>query len=284
MKLGLSFINARAVASPEKVVQLARGAEEIGLESLWTFEHVVLSSMPTERGPYRGMPILDPLIALSFAAAVTERVRLATGVLVLPLHEPVALSKRVASLDVLSGGRVILGIGTGYYEPEFDAVGVPLAGRGHRADEYLAAMRVLWSSGPAKYEGSVVSFREVEAHPRPIQGADIPVVVGGRSPLAYRRAVTQATGWYGFALDVEQAGWCIQDLKRMVGELPRPDSLGALEISVATPDLPDERLVDAYAGLGVSRLTVPIPDEPSASALAGFFDRLHQLRQYADDI
>src|SRR5215468_3301858 len=122
--------------------------------------------------------ILDPAIALTYAAAVTTRVRLGTGIIILPQRNPLVLAKELASLDVLSGGRLIFGIGVGYLEPEFRALGAPFANRGAVTDEYLAAMRAIWSEPRPAYQGRFVSFANVQAHPHPVQRPHPPVVVG----------------------------------------------------------------------------------------------------------
>ncbi|BDM74583.1 hypothetical protein HEK616_80700 (plasmid) [Streptomyces nigrescens] len=141
---------------------------------------------------------LDPLLALTFAAAVTSRIELASGVLLLPEHNPVLLAKQAATLDVLSAGRFCLGVGVGWSAEEFAALGVPFAGRGRRTDEYLAAMRTLWAEDPASFTGEFTRFDAIRVNPKPLRGGRLPVVVGGNSDAALRRAVTLADGWYGF--------------------------------------------------------------------------------------
>ena len=144
-------------------------------------------------------PILDPVVALSFLAARTSRIRLATGIIVLPQRNPLVLAKQLASLDSVSAGRLIFGMGVGYLEPEMTAIGVPMERRAARAVEYLAAMRALWEQERPGFEGEFVSFSGVNAHPRPVQ-KPVPVVMGGHSPPAHRRAARHADGWYGFFL------------------------------------------------------------------------------------
>jgi len=136
-------------------------------------------------------PILDPLVHLAFVAAATERVLLASGIVILPQRNPLVLAKQAASLDVLSNGRLLLGIGAGYLEPEMTAIGVPMADRGTRTDDYIRAMRALWTQpGPVEYHGPYADFAGVDAHPRPVQAGGPRIVVGGHTPAAYRRAVT----------------------------------------------------------------------------------------------
>src|SRR5215472_821570 len=198
MKFGLFAVNMYACSYPETTIQVAQLAEAAGFESLWAGEHVVL---PDPRVPPSPMAprdrILDPVIALAYLAAHTSRVRLGTGIIILPQRNPLVLAKELASLDELSGGRLICGIGVGYLESEFRALGIPFTDRGVRADDYLAAMRAIWMQPHPAYQGRFASFAGVQAHPQ----RHIPVVVGGESPAAYRRVVQSAQRWYGFHLD-----------------------------------------------------------------------------------
>jgi alkanesulfonate monooxygenase SsuD/methylene tetrahydromethanopterin reductase-like flavin-dependent oxidoreductase (luciferase family) len=162
--IGLFAVNSHACADPEAAARVAGLAERLGYDSLWAGEHVVVPSPRVDPSPMEpDEPILDPLVALAHLAARTERIRLGTGVILLPQRNPVVLAKQVASLDVLSGGRLILGIGVAYLEPEMRAVGVPMEGRGARADDYLAAMRALWEQEAPAYEGRHVRFEGVDA-------------------------------------------------------------------------------------------------------------------------
>src|SRR5918998_5513304 len=186
--IGLFAINSHACASPEAAARIATLAERLGYDSLWAGEHVVVPSPRVEPSPMEpDEPILDPLVALAHLAGHTERILLGTGLIVLPQRNPLVLAKQAASLDVVSSGRLILGVGVGYLEPELTAIGVPMAGRGDRADEYLAAMRSLWEDDAPAFDGAHVRFESVDAHPRPAQ-RPLPVVVGGHSAAAHRRA------------------------------------------------------------------------------------------------
>jgi probable F420-dependent oxidoreductase len=153
--------------------------------------------------------ILDPIVTLTFLAAHTQQVRLGTGIIILPQRNPLVLAKELASLDVLSGGRLVCGVGVRYVESEMRAIGVPFAERGARADEYLAAMRAIWTQPKPTFHGQFVSFEGVQAHPQ----RNIPIVVEGHMPAAYRRAVERAAGWYGFALDLKDTARCLTRLR-----------------------------------------------------------------------
>lgn len=285
LTIGLFDLNTGACSAPETAARVARLAEDAGFDSLWAGEHVVL---PDPRVPPSPMeptdPILDPIIALTFLAAQTRRVRLGTGIIILPQRNPLVLAKEIASLDVLSGGRFIFGIGVGYLEPEFRALGVPFKDRGPRTDDYLAAMHFIWSgsdylapihaigsdSAPVSHQGRFVQFAGVRAYPRPVQQPGPPIVVGGRSPGAYRRAVEQGAGWYGFALSLDRTAEAIASLRAAGKRWPRPAFLGDLEISV-TPRGP-VTLDDAkrYAALGVHRLILRPPSDADAASVERF--------------
>lgn len=204
MKFGLMFANTGHHATAEGVAELGAAAEAGGIESIWTVEHVIWPEHYSSRYPYSASgkmagtpatPIPDPLVWLAFFAAQTSAVKLATGILILPQRNPLLTAKAAATLDVLSGGRLILGIGVGWLEEEFDALGVPFADRGPRTDDYVAAMRALWSGDGVSYEGEFASFHEVSVNPKPV-GGDIPIVVGGHTKAAARRAGRLGAGFY----------------------------------------------------------------------------------------
>jgi probable F420-dependent oxidoreductase len=254
VELGVFGMSSGRCADPAAAVRIARAAERLGYESLWVGEHVILPDPRVPPSPLApDAPILDPLIALSHLAGATERVRLGTGIIILPQRNPVVLAKELASLDVLSGGRLIFGIGVGYLRPEFAAIGAGFEDRGRRADEYLEAMRSLWEDAHPEYHGATVDFAGVDAHPRPVQ-RPLPVVVGGASPAALRRAVERGQGWYGFGLTPEETEGCLERLAEAAGRFVRPDHLGRLEITVTPPIHAED--VDAYQQLGVDRLVL----------------------------
>src|SRR5208337_4542683 len=189
MKFGLFGINIGACASPKCAAAIARAAEDAGFESVWTGEHVVL---PDPRQPPSPLPpetpIIDPAIALTFIAAKTKSIRLGTGIIILPQRNPLVLAKELASLDVLSNGRLIFGIGIGYLKPEFEAIGAPFDHKGPRTEEYLRAMLALWTMPKPEFSGQWVKFKGVNAMPRPVQKPHPEVVFGGHTKEAYSRA------------------------------------------------------------------------------------------------
>ena len=218
---------------------------------------------PTAAPPGRSVPtpspaapetnFVDTEIALSYVAGVTSTIKLGSGIIILPQRQPAVLAKSLASLDYVSGGRMIFGIGVGYLEPEMTACSTPMERRGERSDEYLAAMRQLWTEDATSFDGDFVQFTSVTANPKPPQGS-IHTVIGGHTKRAARRAVELGHGWYGFMRDPETTAKDIAMLQRAADEHDRPAELGELEISIT----PLKRLgpgdLEAYAELGVHRL------------------------------
>ena len=272
MKFGLHSVNLHTCGYPDAAARIGWAADAAGFESLWVADHVVLPDPPVAGRPMApDMRLLDPIVSLSFLAAHTTRIRLATGVIILPQRQALVLAKQLASLDVLSNGRLIFGLGVGWCEPEMRSVGAPFAERGRVADDYLAAMRAVWTQPKPSYRGPYVSFDGVQAMPRPVQ-TPIPIVVGGRTPPAYRRAVTQGHGWYGFGMSVDETQKVLAALRDTAKKHSRPAELGRLEISVTPPgyDVPDKATLDAYAAAGVDRLILRPRPEMDAAALERF--------------
>ena len=252
--IGLFGINMGGMAEPSTMIKVAQAAEVAGYESVWTGEHIVLpepQAPPSPAAPET--PMVDTAVALSFLASATDTIKLGSGIIILPQRQPAVLAKSLASLDYLSGGRLLFGIGVGYLEPEMTACGVPMERRGERSDEYLEAMRLLWKTDAASFDGEFVSFNSVTANPKPAQDA-IPVIVGGHSNRAARRAVELAHGWYGFMRDVETTASDIARLREMEDRYERPAELGPLEISITPPSRLKPGQLEAYAELGVDRL------------------------------
>jgi probable F420-dependent oxidoreductase len=272
MKFGLHSVNLHTCGYPDAAARIGRAAEAAGFESLWVADHVVLPDPPVAGRPMApDQRLLDPIVALTFLAAHTRRIRLATGVIILPQRQALVLAKQLASLDVLSNGRLIFGLGVGWCEPEMRSVGAPFAERGRVADDYLAAMRAVWTQAKPSYKGPYVAFDGVQAMPRPVQ-TPVPIVVGGRTAPAYRRAVTQGHGWYGFGISVDDTQKIVRTLRDTAKKHSRPAELGRLEISVTPPgfDVPDKATLDAYAAAGVDRLILRPRPELDAAALERF--------------
>ena len=269
MKIGFFGLNQGPFCTPENMVRLLHKLEECGFESVWTGEHVVLidpheapSPVPPET------PFLDTVAALSFAAAHTERMKLGSGIILLPQRNPVVLAKEMASLDVVSKGRLEFGIGAGYLKAEFDALGVSFAERGARTDEYIDIMRELWTSAAPAFAGQFAQFSGIQARPQPVQVGGPPIVVGGTSAAALRRAATKCQGWYGFALDVGQTQSATDGLVAAANRFQRESNLGPLEISITPRKRLTRELVEEFEALGVSRLILLMPGQEQAELLA----------------
>jgi probable F420-dependent oxidoreductase len=259
MRMGLVHVNMGSMSQPDALVRAAQTAEAAGFDSLWAGEHIVLPDPQVPPSPMHPQdPALDSLLALTWAAACTTTIRLATGIVILPQRNPVVLAKQVATLDVLSGGRVMLGIGAGYLEPEFRAVGANFAERGAVTDEYLDAMRALWYDQHPAYHGRFADFAGIDAHPRPVQ-RPIPLIAAGHSAPAYRRAVARAHGWYGYWLTPQQAAASLAGLAAAADQVQRPAELGELEISVTPRGRMTPELAAQFAHAGVHRLVVLAP-------------------------
>lgn len=274
MDLGLHALGIGAGADRAVIDAVATGAEHAGFATLWSGEHVVMVDRSTSRYPYSddgqiAIPStadwIDPLIGLSFAAAVTSSIRIATGVLLLPEHNPVVVAKQAATLDRLSAGRLSLGVGIGWSREEFDALGVPFERRGARTKEYVAAMRALWRDDIATFEGEFVAFDSVRVNPKPADDRSIPIVVGGNSDAALRRVAAWGDGWYGFNLDgVAEAAARIAFLGAQCAESGR--DRGELRITVALRD-PQINDAAALADLGVDELVI-VEGPPEDAELA----------------
>jgi probable F420-dependent oxidoreductase len=273
VRLGLHALGIGTGARREVIDAVAVAAEAGGFRTLWVGEHVVMVDRGASRYPYApdgriAVPAdadwLDPMIALSFAAAATRTIRLATGVLLVPEHNPVTLAKQAASLDRLSGGRLSLGIGVGWSQEEFAALGVPFERRGARTDEYVAAMRTLWRDDPASFSGEFVKFADIRVNPKPVRNGRIPIIVGGNSDAALRRAARSGDGWYGFNLtDPAHARERITRLRVLCETAGRDPSELDIAVALASSPRPEDR--DELTRLGVDELVLVAapPADPS---------------------
>lgn len=257
MKVGFFGFNNGPLADPDAMERALRAMEDAGFESAWTGEHVVLVDPQEPPSPARpDFPMLDTVAALSFAAAVTERLRIASGIILLAQRNPVVLAKELAGIDCLSKGRLIFGVGVGYVEREFEVIGVPYAERGARVSEHIEAIRTLWTEDRPAFDGRFTRIAGVQQKPMPVQQPHPPIVIGGMSPPAYRRAVRQGNGWYGFAQTVEATAASIAGLQQAAADVERPTELGELEITITPPRRVDGDAVKRYEELGVSRLAL----------------------------
>lgn len=266
MKFGIVFANTGPFAEPSAALAFAQAAEEAGFESLWTVEHVVVPAGYESTYPYDksgrmpgsdDAPIPDPLVWLAYLASATTTINLGTGILIQPQRNPVVLAKEVATLDHLSGGRMQLGVGVGWLEEEFDAVGVPFAERGRRTDDGIAAMRALWSQDRATYEGEYTSFRHCVLRPQPA-GGSVPVHIGGHTEIAARRAGRIGDGFFPASGSHRTLAERFAQVRASAEEAGRDPDL--IEITCGGngafgPNGLDEAA--ALADLGVHRIAVP---------------------------
>ncbi len=285
MKFAIALANTGPFTAPTAAVEFAQAAEAAGFESLWTVEHVVVPAGYESTYPYdpsgrmpgpEDSPIPDPLVWLAFLASATSTIKLGTGVLILPQRNPVVLAKELATLDVLSGGRLLLGIGTGWLAEEFDAIGVPFAARGTRADDSVAAMRALWSEEKASHHSAFTSFRNCISRPQPVGGA-IPVHVGGHTDVAARRAGRLGDGFFPLSGSHERLAQLF-DLARSTAVAAGRDP-DAIEMTTGGngaigPGALDE--VAALAALGVDRVIVP--------SFLFWKDTAAALERYGEDV
>jgi probable F420-dependent oxidoreductase len=267
LAFGLFGLHRGVNADPRTLTRRAQLAEAAGFESVWVGDHVTLPygehAMP---GNAADQPRLEVVVALAYLAAVTSRVRLGVGVIVLPQRQPVLLAKQLSTVDVLSDGRLIFGVGVGYLEPELTALGASLADRGARTDEYLAAIRAIWDERAPSFSGRFVQFTDVMQRPLPVQQPGPPVVIGGSSTAAYRRAIRSGNGFYGSRMGLEQAAKVLGEIRALAATTERPAELGDLEITITPTEPIDLDTARRYADLGVHRLllwptNVDGPDE-----------------------
>ena len=261
MKFGIMFSNTGPFGQAEGLTHLAQTAEACGVESLWTVEHVVVplgyeSAYPYSKdGKMPGTPenpIPDPYVWLSYAAAVTKTIKLATGIIILPQRHPFYIAKEAATLDQLSGGRHIMGIGVGWLEEEFDALKIPFEKRASITDESIVAMRDLWSEGASTHKGDYYAWPAVESNPKPVSGR-VPVVIGGHSKAAARRAARLGDGFFPARADTLEV--CLAELRAECEKIGRDPS----EIEITTGSIPTPDEVKRLEDMGIDRFTIPPP-------------------------
>ena len=275
MKIGFFAIGLANLARPDLLGLAARTAEAVGIDTLWTGEHIVFFDEIRSRYPYArttdappvpgDISILNPFVALSYAAALTSRIRLATGVCLIPEYNPLLLAKLAASLDHVSGGRFLFGTGIGWLEEEFVALGIPWEQRGARATETVEAMRCLWEDSHASYDGEFVSFTNARSYPKPPRGGRIPIIVGGQTELALRRAARLGDGWCGFNLTPEETATKVERLRVLLAAEGR--SFEDFEILMAPVMSVGPEAIGDYRDAGVHELYLtPIFDTPFSTA------------------
>lgn len=264
MKFGLIPINV-GVANGQAMEHLAQLAESVGFESIWTFEHVMVpvdykSKYPYDPSGKMGAPaetiFVDPLIALAAAAAQTRTIRLGTGVNILSQANPLYVAKQAASLDFVSDGRFMLGVGIGWLQEEFRAVGTPFERRGARFDDYIQAMRKVWSGEVVEHQSDFIDWTGFKSFPRPVQDP-FPVIIGGTKGKAFERTAKYGNGWFAPTADVDELATMLKQLGKACAAVGR--DVKEIEITASwVPNQADLSDIERFADLGVSRLIVPV--------------------------
>jgi probable F420-dependent oxidoreductase len=290
MQFGVALPHFSRLASREAVFKVARDAEALGYDSIWTTDHVLMAADQPE--PYG--TILEAVVTLTYVAAVTERVRLGTSVVVLTQREPVLVAKQAATLDVLSGGRLILGVGAGWNEREFGFLGASFHDRGRRLDEYIQALRTLWSAPDPRFDGQVVHFQNVSFQPRPVQPGGPPIWLGGGSRAALRRAATLCDGWHAVGTSVENFAAGMDTIRQLAGQR---QVVGSVRLRAAVgrrlPEQPGARgggqatlsgsreeilgRIQAYQAAGASELVLYFGADDLEANLA-------EMRRFAEEV
>lgn len=288
MDIGLFAPTANPFASPDWLHALGSEAEARGYRSIWVPEHVVLFEEYSSTYPYAtdgkipgapGSGMLEPFTTLSFLAACTQTVRLATGICLLAQRNPVYAAKEVATLDWLSGGRVDFGIGVGWLKEEYDVVNVPFADRGKRTDEYIDVLKALWTTDPSSHHGEYYDLPSCNMHPKPVQQPHPPLVFGGESDAALRRVARVGQGWYTFNRLPDH----VQEATNRLDAALATEGRSRADITITAcpyfnPLTPE--MVEQYAEAGVDQVTALFfamtPDD-----VPGAFDALDPVLERA---
>jgi probable F420-dependent oxidoreductase len=282
MNFGLAFANTLTFADREGLTELGRVAEQVGFDSAWTVEHVVYPEGYESTYPYdksgkmpgdSSLPVPDPLVWLSFLAAATDTLLLGTGIIILPQRNPLVLAKEAATLDWLSGGRLRLGVGVGWLEEEFDALGVPFDERGDRTDEHIEVMRALWSGDSVDFDGRFTSFDSLTANPKPVNGT-VPIHIGGHSAAAARRAGRLGDGFFPAKGNTAELVDIVRQTATDAGRDP-----ATIEVTAGHPGLFGDDPVGAaeeLAAAGADRAIVPafLFYGDTADTMAAFADKV----------
>ena len=273
MRLGIHLPHIGRKAGPDAIRRAALQAEALGFTDVWVSEHIILP----KAAPYPPSPAFyEPILTLTWAAAVTNRVGLGTSVIVLPMHHPVPMAKQIATLQCLSGGRVIFGIGVGWLEAEFAALGTPFRERGRRMDESIALMRALWSQDPVSFETRAVPAEIADMRMQPPPSHTIPIWVGGSSEPALARAVRLCDGWHGTRLTPDKAAPIVERLRR---ERPEPGFAISLRTGWDGKDAGELRdRLAAFSSAGVGHVLA----EPADRELGDWLSSVEKIARAAE--
>lgn len=280
MKLGVPLFNLR----PQQMIAVAERADSLGFESVWVPEHLVLPMRITSPYPYSSdgvppfrpdSPLLDPLLVLTHIAARTSRVRLGTNIYLLPLRHPIAVARMALTLDVLSGGRLILGVGAGWLAEEFTAIGMEFTTRGARMREGVRALRCLWTEPTPEFHGRFFDFGPLKMEPKPVQQPHPPIVFGGESEVALKRAAALGDGWYGVYHTPDTVASQVERLRALLGTGGRADAPFEITVSHGGP-VPSRDQIERYREVGVDRVVI-MPWRRGGEAVAGVEDLARRL-------
>jgi probable F420-dependent oxidoreductase len=292
MKIGIASVGLGPFSAPDIMAHVARTAEQCGFESLWAPDHSAIPDGHQTKCPYTpdgeipggpDAPLVEPLSALSFIAGLTSKIKLGTGVMILPQRHPLYVAKEVATLDLISAGRAILGIGSGWCAEEFTALGLDFHQRGKRTDEALQALRALWRDDPSTFEGTHFRFQRIRSFPKPVQKGGVPIVVGGHSRAAARRAARYGDGFYPLTpivdMDVSSIDF-VAEIKGLIALLTEEcDKVGrkldGFEITASAAR--DLDMIRRLEDIGVTRVSMA-----SAASDRGGITR--SLEKIADEI
>ena len=307
MRLGFNLPQIGPAASPEALVRVAQRAEELGYDSVWVTERLLWPIEP--QTPYPASPdgslpdvyktILDPLEALTFVAGQTSRIGLGTSVLDMPYYNPVMLARRLTTLDVLSGGRLRLGLGLGWSQDEFDAVGASMKGRGKRADEFISVLKAIWTTDPVEFQGEFYQVPKSVILPKPVQKPHPPIYLAAYSAGALKRAATMANGWNPAGVPLDGMKQMMEGIKGMAQEAGRDPSEVALVVRanllVTDEALGEDRWIftgsseqikadiAATREMGAAELFFDPTFSPDGVSVEGFLSRMEQIRELASE-
>ena len=306
MRLGFNLPQIGPAASPEAMVRVAQRAEELGYDSLWVTDRVLYPIKP--QTPYMGSPdgslpevykiAFDPLESLTYIAGFTSRIALGTSILDIPYYNPVMLARRLTTLDVLSGGRLRVGLGQGWSQDEFDAVGASMKGRGRRADEFISVLKAIWTTDPVEFHGEFFHVPKSIILPKPVQKPHPPIYLAAFSDSGLKRTATSADGWLPAGVPPAALEQMIAGLKEMAMEAGRDPS--KLEVVLRTnlvvteeplgdprfncTGTPDQIKADIAAtrALGVDEIHFDPSFSPDGNSLEGFLKSMEQVKRLAE--
>ena len=308
MRLGFILPQIGPAASPEAIITVAKRAEELGYDSLWVTDRLLYPVQP--QTPYVATPdgslpepykiVLDPLHALTFAAAHTSRITLGTSILDMPYYNPVLLARSLTTLDVISNGRLRVGFGQGWSKDEHDAVGVSMKSRGARADEFLRALKAIWTTDPVEFQGEFFQIPKSIILPKPVQKPHPPIYLAAFAPAAMKRVAEAADGWNPAGIPAESMAQMMAGIRGMASQAGRDPSeikmLVRANLHVTSSPLGDQRWsfsgsldeiksdIQATKSVGADELFFDPTFSPDGASVAGFLTRMEQVKQLAEEI